>query len=99
MFWHEDFGDEPSIEERMPIGVSPEEKLAVSEQIWEDSHCSICEQEFAESELIETGMYEYCTMDLDPGTKLCPECLEAHRDQYIPDDPMLFDCYTPIQCI
>ena len=30
--WHEDFGDEPSVEERMPFGISPEEMLAVSEE-------------------------------------------------------------------
>ena len=44
-------------------------------------------------------MYEYYTMDLDPGTRICTECLESHRVRFIPDNPSLFDCYTPMACV
>jgi hypothetical protein len=97
---YEDFGDEPSVEERMPFGgISPEEMLAVSEEILRSNCCELCGLPPALGELVETGMYEYYTMDLDPGTRVCEECLESHRTQYIPDNPMLFDCYTPLACV
>ena len=92
----EDFGDEPSVEERMPFGVSPEEMRAVSEEAMLSDCCEFCERLPDDGELVETGMYEYYTMDLDPGTLICVVCLELHRSQFIPDDPSLFDCYTPV---
>jgi hypothetical protein len=96
---HEDFGDEPSVEERMPFGVSQEEMLVVFKEVLENDCCEHCKQLFDAGELVETEMYEYYTMDLDPGTRICPECLESHREQYIPDDPSLFDCYIPLVCV
>ena len=38
---HEDFGDEPSIEERMPFGVSQEEMRAVFKKFWNMTAVSI----------------------------------------------------------
>ena len=97
--WCEDFDDEPSVEERMPFGVSPEEMRAVSEEAMPSDCCEFCKLPSDDGELVETGMYEYYTMDLDPGTRVCPECLESHRMLFIPDDPSLFDCYTPLACV
>jgi hypothetical protein len=99
MWWHEDFEDEPSVEERMPFGVPPEEMRAVLEEALQDDCCELCELPFGPGELVETGIYEFYTMDLDPGTRICSECLESHRMQFIPDDPSLFDCYTPVECV
>jgi len=97
--WHEDFADEPAVEERMPFGIPPEEMRAVLEEALQDDCCELCGMLFDPGEVAETGMYEYYTMDLDPGTRVCPECLESRRDQFIPDDPSLFDCYTPLACV
>ena len=94
--WHEDFADEPSIEERIPFGISPEEMRAVMEVASLDDCCELCKLPFDCGDLIETGLYEYYTMDLDPGTWVCTECLESHRLKFIPDDPSLFDVYTPL---
>jgi hypothetical protein len=94
--WHEDFGDEPSIEERMPFGMLPEEIRTVSEEASRDDCCELCKQLFDWSELIETGLYEYYTMNIDPGTRVCAACLESNRMEFIPDDPTLFDVYTPL---
>ena len=94
--WHEDFSDEPGVEERMPFGVSPEEMRAVMEEALQDDCCELCGLLVDPVDLIETGMTEYYQMDLDPGTRVCTECLESHRLQFIPDDPSLFDCYTPV---
>lgn len=58
--------------------------------------CDRCWMPFARRELLETGMYEYYTMDVDPGTFMCHDCHEARREQFIPDDPSLFDCHTPV---
>jgi hypothetical protein len=82
--WHEDFSDEPGPEERMPIG-------------WEDKPliCEVCGC-YLDVSGCETGMYEYMTLDLDPGTHICAECLERRTMCYIPDDPSLFDVYTPV---
>lgn len=93
--WHEDFGDEPAVEERMPFGVTPEEMRAA---LYEASlgTCEFCGQQACTDELIETGMHEYYTMDLDPGTLSCLECLESRRDALIPEDLSLSDCYTPV---
>lgn len=97
--WHEDFADEPAVEERMPFGITPEEMRAVMEEALQADCCELCTLAFAPEELVETGMYEYYTMDLDPGTRVCPECLESHRLGFIPDDPLLFDCCTPVACV
>ena len=69
--WHEDFADEPAVEERMPFGVPPEEMRAVLEEALQDDCCELCGLLFDPGELTETGMYEYYTMDLDPGTRVC----------------------------
>lgn len=95
MMWHEDFGDEPSVEDRMPFGVSPEEMEAVMLEALLDP-CEICGVQFERDLMTETGSYEYYTMDLDPGTLLCADCYETHRLQYVPDDPELIDGLTPI---
>jgi hypothetical protein len=91
----EDFEDEPAVEERMPFGITPEEMYAVMIEASQES-CEFCNEAFHCEDLIETGMYEYCTMDLDPGTFACSECLERHRMRFVPDDPSLFDCLTPV---
>jgi hypothetical protein len=95
MGWHEDFADEPSVEERMPFGFAPEEMqaaiIAASFGV-----CEFCGEESMLEDLIESGMYEYYTMDLDPGTLSCADCLESHRLRFVPDDPSLFDCFTPV---
>ena len=93
---HEDFEDEPSVEERMPFGVSPEEMRAVFEESLENDCWEFCKLPFGPGDLAETGKPEFYMMDLDPGTRICPECLESHRMRFIPGDPSLFDCYTPI---
>ena len=93
---HEDFGDEPSIEERMPFGISPEEMREGMIEAFMGV-CEFCGVSAPRDEFIETGMYEYRTMDLDPDTLACAECLEEHRLTFIPDDPSLFDCYTPVE--
>ncbi len=59
--------------------------------------CEGCRMPFAQRDLIETGMYEYYMIDLDPGTVLCAECYEHRRVGFIPDDPSLFDAYTPVE--
>ncbi len=61
--------------------------------------CEACNMPHPRHYLTETGMYEYYTMDLDPGTVFCPDCYEARRDQCIPDDPDLWDCYTPLRTV
>jgi hypothetical protein len=97
MRWHEDFQDEPSVEERMPFGITFEEMQAamVAASL---GACEFCGEQALLEDLIETGTYEYYTMDLDPGTLACGECLENHRTQFVPDDPSLYDCYTPVDC-
>ena len=94
VYWHEDFEDEPSVEERMPFGLSPEEMRAVSIEASLDI-CENCHVQLPDDEFVVTGMDEYCTMDIDPGTKLCSECYDERRMQFIPSDPSLFDCFTP----
>ena len=58
--------------------------------------CEQCRMPYSIRDLIKTGMYEYYTMDFDPDTEICYNCYETQRDKFIPDDPCLFDCYTPI---
>lgn len=94
MPWHEDFEDEPSVEERMPFGITPEEMQAVMVAASLGA-CEFCGEQAVLEDLIETGMYEYYSMDLDPGTLACADCLENHRLRFVPDDPSLFDCWTP----
>jgi len=98
MTWQEDFEDEPSVEERMPFGITPEEMQAVMIEASLGT-CDFCGEKSPLEDLIETGMYEYYTMDLDPGTLGCIDCLEGRRMRFIPDDPSLFDCYTPVNCV
>lgn len=95
MVWHEDFADEPSVEERMPFGITPEEMQAVMLEASLGT-CEFCGEHVALEDLIETDTYEYYTMELDPGTLACPDCLENRRLRFVPDDPRLFDCMTPI---
>ena len=59
--------------------------------------CEDCRMSFTRRWLVETGWYHYCTLDLDPGTLLCSNCYEARCAERIPDDPSLFDVYTPIE--
>ncbi len=92
---HEDFEDEPAVEERMPFGITPEEMHAAMVEASLEL-CKFCNESYPSEDWIETGMHEYCTMDSDPGTFACPECLEAYRMRFIPDDPSLFDCLTPV---
>jgi competence protein CoiA len=61
--------------------------------------CEACKTPHPRQYLTETGMYEYYTMDLDPGTVMCPDCYESRRDRFIPDDPELWDCYTPLRTV
>src|SRR5262245_52440955 len=96
MGWHEDFGDEPSVEERMPHGLSTVEMLALFEEASMDA-CEGCGQSFPEGALSTTDMFECVTMDLDPGTQLCGECYEVCRRRHIPDDPRMFDGFTPVE--
>ncbi len=98
MGWHEDFGDEPSVEERMPFGLSPLEMQAISDEACLEA-CHFCDERYPEESLYTTDMYEYVTMDVDPDTKLCPECYDRRRLKFVPDDPSLFDCYTPVEVI
>jgi hypothetical protein len=58
--------------------------------------CDGCSMPHPNEHLLKTGMYEYYTMDLDPGTELCPNCYEVRLDRFVPDDPLLFDCFTPV---
>jgi hypothetical protein len=96
MCWHEYFGDEPSVEERMPYGLSPAE---IDSIIAEASlhKCEECGKPFLADEVITTGMYEYYTMDVDPESVVCLECYEACREGHIPSDPSLIDGYTPLR--
>ena len=97
--WHEDFGDEPSVEERIPFGIPPEEMAVLQEDaILQCNCCACCGQLFDYEDLIETGMREFYTMDLDPGL-ICCECLESRRVRFIPDNPLLFDVYTPVEFV
>jgi hypothetical protein len=59
--------------------------------------CDACKTPFPKGNLIETGMWEFYTMDLDPLTPICADCYEAERERHIPDDPSLVDCLTPVQ--
>lgn len=59
--------------------------------------CVGCKMPYPSRHLINTGAYEYYTMDIDLDTTLCPECYERRRESCIPDDPSLFDCLTPVQ--
>jgi hypothetical protein len=96
MCWHEDFGDEPSVEERMPYGLSPAEvHLIVAEASLH--RCEECGKRFLEDEVISTGIYEYYMMDIDPESVVCLECYEACQAGRIPTDPSLIDCYTPLR--
>jgi hypothetical protein len=97
MDFHEDFGDEPSVEERMPFGITPQEVHAVMTEASLGA-CEFCGEQEALDDLTETGTYKYHTMDLDPGILACIDCLENHRMQFIPDNASLFDCYTPVDC-
>ncbi len=96
MVWHEDFADEPSVEERMPFGITPQEMHAMMLEASLGT-CEFCGAQAAIGEMIETGTYEYYTMDIDPGTLACPGCIENHRLRFIPDDPSLYDCLTPVE--
>lgn len=98
MNWHEDFGDEPSVEERTPHGLSPNEIIAI---IADESRvkCDECGERFHADDVVITDMYEYCTMDIDPESVICLDCYEACRDAHIPDDPTLFDGCTPLQLV
>ena len=96
MVMHEDFADEPSVEERMPHGLSPAEMKALHDEASVED-CEFCGESFHYDELVPTGHYEYYTMDLDPGTRICADCLERRREDYTPSDPALFDCYMPVQ--
>ena len=93
--WHEDFADEPSVEERTPFGISPDEAFAAMMDA-SLATCEFCRRQAEHEDFIETGMNEYYTMDLDPGTMACYDCLEQHRARFIPDDPLLFDAWTPV---
>lgn len=95
MNWHEDYGDEPAIEERMPYGMTPEEMRDVMMEASCET-CYVCGVKAQVEEFVETGMYEYYTMDIDPETFFCPACIEEYRMQFIPEDPSLFDCLTPL---
>lgn len=59
--------------------------------------CEGCKMPFPTWQLTRTGMYEFHTMDLDPETVLCSDCYEARRESYIPDDPDLYDAWTPLE--
>ncbi|MDZ4817897.1 MAG: hypothetical protein SGJ20_02880 [Planctomycetota bacterium] len=96
MNWHEDFQDEPSIEERTPYGLCPIEMHSIMSEVSLEE-CGHCEERFPSDEMIVTGIYEYYTMDLDPDTRLCEHCYECHRQSCIPDDPAHFDSYTPVK--
>ncbi len=91
--------EEVSIEEQMPYGISPEEARAVSEEAFLCDCCEFCGSFRDDSEFVETGMGEFYTMDIDPGTLVCIECLESRRLRFIPDDPSCFDCWTPVVCV
>jgi hypothetical protein len=96
--WHEDFGDEPSVEERIKCEMSQSEIDAVEAEAFQSTECcGICGKYVGFDNLIETGYSEYVTMDLDPQL-VCPDCLELRCIQYTPSDPNLWDVLTPI-CI
>ena len=80
MRWHEDFEDEPSVEERMPFGLSPIEMQAMMIEARFDT-CERCGDRLPDDELISTGMHEYFTMDIDPESKFCPGCYELCRQR------------------
>jgi hypothetical protein len=96
MRWHEDFGDAPSVEERMPSGLSPIEMAEIMLEA-NCERCECCQKWFLVDELVLTGMYEYYTMDIDPDSLYCSDCYEAERERYTPSDPSLYDCYTPLE--
>ena len=98
MNWTEDFGDEPGVEDRMPFGMSPEEMRDVLIAASLET-CEFCGVEAHFEDLVETGTCEYYTMDVDPNTLACPECLENRRLKFIPKDPSLFDCFTPVEFV
>lgn len=60
------------------------------------ARCAVCNMRFPKSQLTETGMYEYYTMDIDPMTLICSDCYETARERFVPEDPALFDCFTPV---
>lgn len=92
---HEDYGDEPGIEERYPSDQSPDEyDLAGTAGTFEP--CELCGTFCITTDLIATDLWEYVTMDIDPGTKLCSGCYQESLDRSTPDDPTLYDAYTPI---
>ncbi|QDU86689.1 hypothetical protein Pla175_00390 [Pirellulimonas nuda] len=93
--WHEDYGDEPSAEERMPREVMSGEELSVTLEL-STSHCDFCNAHLFNDELKVTGRWEYSTMDVDLETKLCEDCYDRRRRHYTPDDPKLFDALTPV---
>jgi hypothetical protein len=97
--WHEDYG--PTCEERIPVG--GEEMSALQEEAILQCQCCtycghLCDHEHL-NDLTETGMEEYCRLDLDPGTIICLECLESVRVQFTPTDPSVFDVYTPVEFV
>lgn len=59
--------------------------------------CEFCRLSFPPAQLIATGNWEMHTLDLDPGTRICLTCHEARCEAYTPDDPALFDCWTPVK--
>src|SRR5262245_14835362 len=95
MNWPEDFEDVPSVEERMPNGLSPIEMSLVREEA-DYAKCECCGERLLIEALTRTDLYEYCTMDLDPDTLLCGDCYEDIRLQHVPSDPMLWDALTPV---
>lgn len=58
--------------------------------------CDGCQMPHPARDLHETSTYEYYTMDIDPGARLCFGCYERRREAFIPDDPSLYDCLTPV---
>lgn len=59
--------------------------------------CQHCKMIFPSSHVISTGLREYYQMDLDPDTRLCIDCIEEIRSSRLPDNPKLWDAYTPLE--
>lgn len=93
--WPEDFEDVPSVEERMPHGLSPIDMAAVREEA-DFALCECCGERLPNEALTRTDLYEHRTMDLDPDSLYCGDCYESIRLQHVPADPMLWDVLTPV---
>ena len=61
-----------------------------------DSLCEECHLPFRQRDMVKAGMSEYYTMDIDPGTFMCGLCYENQLGRRVPEDPSLFDVYTPV---